>query len=280
MSQLIGPRSWLRAVCAVVGMLVGCESSSGTGLTVVQPEGCSADDPAVVYRLTELHVPTHADVDAGALVGHDLDGVGEVCGVPDYAGGVDNSLIDLARALPLLAPDDPFVLQDAIDAELLCTAADAECEPRWLGVRVQECRRGVKVDLFRVADDQCTALGTADRAGLSGDGELRAEFVDLALDEAFDPASDLRAVFRWDSARLTATVTDDGLEDAVLGGVLPSDAFDFAIYSLFPGIPEAAFPAPLEGLFDIAREPGGVCDGLSMGLTLRATVDASGQSCE
>jgi hypothetical protein len=44
--------------------------------------------------------------------------------------------------------------------------------------------------------------------------------------------------------------------------------------------PELEFPGPLLRLSDIALEPGGECDGVSVGLTLSAAVEVEGESCE
>lgn len=280
MASMRSTGCWKRVSLACALALTGCNASGSSELQVVAPEGCSASDNAVAYRLTALHVPTRADVDAGAPLGHDLDGVEGACDVPDYAWSVDNTLVDLAHALPLLAPDDPFVLQDELDEALFCTAADAGCTPQWVGVRIQECRRGVKVDVFRVTDGACTAIGTADRAGLGRDGQLQAEFSNLALDGAIDGRSDAAVLFSWVNARLTATVTDDGLEDAVLGGMLPFEVFEAAATELADCNPAFEDCGPLIGLYDIMLEPDGACDGLSMGVTLSAVEDASGESCE
>jgi hypothetical protein len=53
--------------------------------------------------------------------GHNVDRVGDTCGVPDFDGGVDNSLIDLSSALADFAPPaEGLILQAAIDAALHC----------------------------------------------------------------------------------------------------------------------------------------------------------------
>ena len=44
--------------------------------------------------------------------------------------------------------------------------------------------------------------------------------------------------------------------------------------------PELEFPGPLLRLSDIGLEPGGECDGVSVGLTLSAAVEVEGESCE
>lgn len=260
--------------------LAGCQGSGSSELHVVAAEGCSDSDPAVVYRLTELHVPTRADVAAGAPLGHDLDGVEGACEVPDYEGGVDNSLIDIAAALPVLTPEDPLVLQDLMDQALFCTAADPGCVPQWVGVRVQECRRGAKVDVFRVAQGVCEGLGTAVAADVGRGGALHAEFATLALDRAFEDSRGAHELFALVDARLTGTLTADGLTDAVLGGVVPFDYFEYVVPYIFPDLVEFEVIGPVFNLSDIAREPGGACDGLSMGFTLSAAVEAEGESCE
>lgn len=263
-------------VCAV--LLGGCGNTGSSELSLVAPEGCSPTDPAVVYRLTELHVPTRAQADAGAVVGHDLDGVDDACDVPDYAGGVDNALVQLSAALALLDPESPS-LQERMDEALWCTTDDLECAPQWVGVRVQECTRGVKVDVFRVTEDACEALGTAEASALGTDGELQAQFASLDLDRAFESTgADL--LFGLEGARLSATITADGLSNAVLGGTVPIETFEEALQDFIPGYPDVPEAEPLRDLGDIDREPGGDCDGFSVGLTFSADVDVSGESCD
>ncbi|MCA9579946.1 MAG: hypothetical protein KC668_31175, partial [Myxococcales bacterium] len=93
------------------------------------PLECEATGAEVRYRITTLHIPTPDEADGGATVGQNVDDADSVCGVPDYPGGVDNSLIDLNAALPALAPDDPIDLQAEIDNALGCPsdASPAEC---------------------------------------------------------------------------------------------------------------------------------------------------------
>ena len=269
-----------RVVLACALALGGCESAGSSELQVVAPDGCSDSDPAVVYRLTELHVPTPVEAAAGATVGHDLDGVDDACDVHDYAGGVDNTLVDLAHAVAQLTPDDPIVMQDLMDQALFCTNADPGCTPQWLGVRVQECRRGAKVDVFRVTESACEVLGTAATAGVGPGGELHAEFGTLLLDRAFEDAGGVDPFFQLVNVRLTATITANGLSNAVLGGVIPLAVFEAAIPGFLPSTPELEFPGPLLRLSDIGLEPGGECDGVSVGLTLSAAVEVEGESCE
>ena len=71
------------------------------------------DDPADLLKpeagfgLPLELVGTHQSVDGpaagnGAVVGHNVDRTGTVCGIPDLPGGVDNSLIDFTSTLPAL----------------------------------------------------------------------------------------------------------------------------------------------------------------------------------
>lgn len=277
---LVEHRAWRHVALACTLVLCGCGDSGSSELQVVAPEGCSPDDPAVVFQLTAVRVPTSAQADAGAVVGHDLDGVDGACDVPDYAGSVDNSLVDLAAAFALLAPEDPFVLEDVVNEALFCTSGDVACTPPRVGVRVQECRRGALVSVFRETDSACEVLGTATAADVGPGGELHAEFDTLAFDDAFEDPHGVHQLFELVNARLTATITADGLSNAVLGGVLPVEVFQSITPNFLPLEPGISFPASPASLSDIMLEPDGACDGLSMGLTLSAVVDASGESCE
>ena len=104
------------ALCALglLTILSGCDGGGNDlenrdqGMNVVDngpdivPIECTPTGEATRFRVTTLHIPTPTEAGNGAVVGHNVDRTGDTCGVPDYAGGVDNSLIDLAAALPAL----------------------------------------------------------------------------------------------------------------------------------------------------------------------------------
>ena len=108
---------------------------------VGRPDGAITEcDPVgapVVAPIASLFIPL-PPVDGVAQVGlgHNLDGMVGGCNVPDYANGVDNAFVDLAAALPALNPDQPIVLQDAINDSLACVLGSASCRPLDLGIRV------------------------------------------------------------------------------------------------------------------------------------------------
>ena len=109
---------------------------------VGRPDGAITEcDPVgapVVAPIASLFIPL-PPVDGVAQVGlgHNLDGMVGGCNVPDYANGVDNAFVDLAAALPALNPDQPIVLQDAINDSLACVLGSASCRPLDLGIRVE-----------------------------------------------------------------------------------------------------------------------------------------------
>ena len=114
-------------------MFAGCGDDSGTTTTstttttqvITEDFGvCTPTGDPILYRLNALNIPTPEQAMDGDVVGHNVDRVGDTCGVPDYDGGVDNSLIDLAAALPALAPMDPVDLQEEIDNGLNCAVGD------------------------------------------------------------------------------------------------------------------------------------------------------------
>ncbi|MBK6577668.1 MAG: hypothetical protein IPG17_16010 [Sandaracinaceae bacterium] len=65
---------------------------------------CTGLDAPLDYRIETLDIPITSDVTAGRALGHDVDGTDSTCSVPDFVGGVDNSLIGLAQALPASQP--------------------------------------------------------------------------------------------------------------------------------------------------------------------------------
>lgn len=116
---------------------------------------CDTTQAPITVPISSLVIPL-PPVDGTAQVGlgHNLDGMEDGCGVTDYANGVDNAFLDVAAAIPSLSPDEPIVLQDAINESLACVIGDASCQRLQLGVRVT---RGA---------------GCAEVSLLDGDGEV------------------------------------------------------------------------------------------------------------
>lgn len=234
----------------------------------LDPSTCSDAGAAVLYRLGTLDIPTPAQASAGAVVGHNLDSAGSTCAVPDYAGGVDNSLIDLADALPWLSPDDPIDLQGEIDNALACPSTGPTCSRLDLIVRV---RSGTGCTVFEVLDG--LSVGAATVAGpavgtLDASGHFRVQFPSFNLTIPFDTGAGFADLnFSLSTAILSGTVSSNSLLDVVLGGVLVKADFEQTIMDVLAllgdEIPFEAVAPILANLYDV--QIGGMCSGLSTG---------------
>ena len=185
---------------------------------------CVANAPAVVYHLTTLSIPTQTQANNGETIGHNVDFAGDVCGVPDYAGGVDNSLIDLAAALPALAPDDPIDLQSAIDAAIACPASGPTCTRLELNVRVTP---GVGCASVVIEDEQQVPLGGPFVASVDGAGNLRGVTSEFGFTIPYDTTSgfvDLRV--NLTQVTVTGTTAGGTLSNVVIGGLLAQPDFE------------------------------------------------------
>ncbi len=225
-----------------------------------------AGEPSL-YRMNVLHIPTPSEASAGDTVGHNVDGTGDICGVPDYAGGVDNSLIDLAAALPALAPDDPVDLQAEIDAGLACAAGSTDCSRIDLIVSV---RTGTGCVIVEVEDGEGETLAGPFTGSLDSNGNMRGNVSALALTIPYsteDGPVDINLSVT--NVIITGTLTSDGLEDVVIGGALVQSDFETTIMNLLPllggDITFEDIGPTLENLYDV--QSGGNCAALSVGLT-------------
>jgi hypothetical protein len=266
------------AALALLGMVVGCGGAGDAPVDLGQrPPDLPRDDvgPAVRYRITELHIPTLADVDSGAPVGHNVDRVGDTCGVPDFDGGVDNSLIDLSSALAEFAPPaEGLILQAAIDAALHCPidAVPTDCTRLDLFVSVAS---GTGLTVVEVEDGDGTTLAGPFVGSLDGSGNLRAVAPQLDLTIPYHAASgpvDIQLSII--SMILTATISESAMTNIVLGGALESSAFESMLMEVLPLLgDEPAFEdiEPILGnLYDVQLS--GQCSALSVGFTGSATV--------
>ncbi len=247
-------------------LLVGCQAERTPSATADAGPACDTR----AFRLSALHVPTAADVMAGTPVGHDVDGVDGACGFADYEGSVDNAFLELAAAFPSLSPGLPSV-QESIDAGLFCGAHEAECQGVAFELRLTTCGDAHTLRVFEVGPDAETEIGVAQTTTLSSGGALRAEFGQLELNVPYAfPNAQLRLPLFLEPAILGGELTEDGVGDIVLGGVL-SRARLAASPSMLTAPSDGT--DPLEGLFDVesASEPG-VCDGFSVGLRAAAAV--------
>lgn len=266
------------AALALLSMVAGC---GGTGDAPIDqglgPFDLPRDDvgPAVRYRITELHIPTLAEADTGIPVGHNVDRVGESCGVPDFLGGVDNSLIDLSSALAEFAPPaEGLLLQAAIDAALRCEgdADPTECTRLDLVVSVAS---GIGLTVVEIEDGEGTTLAGPFVGSLDGSRNIRADASQLDLTIPYYAASGPVAIqLSITNMILTATLGESAITNIVIGGTLESSAFEAMLMELLPLLgDEPTFEdiePILDNLYDVELE--GECSALSVGFTASATL--------
>lgn len=271
-------------------VFAGCGDDSGTTSTtststnttsttqVIEDVGmCSDAGAAISYRITELNIPTPAQANGGETVGHNVDGVGGsvACGIPDYAGGVDNSLVDLAAALPSLAPADPIDLQEEIDNGLNCAVGATDCTRIDLIVSV---RTGTGCVIVEVEDGEGANLAGPFVGSLNAAGEMRGQVSSLNL--AIPYGTDTGSVdinLEVTSVIITGTRSDTTLTNVVIGGALVKSAFETTIMDLLPllggDISFDDISGILSNLYDVQLN--GTCSALSVGLTATAEVQAA-----
>jgi len=279
------------ALCALglLTILSGCDGGGNDlenrdqGMNVVDngpdivPIECTPTGEATRFRVTTLHIPTPTEAGNGAVVGHNVDRTGDTCGVPDYAGGVDNSLIDLAAALPALAPDDPIDLQAEIDNALGCPADAQPSECTRLDLIVS-ARTGDGCVEVTVLDGDDAVLAGPFNASLSATGAVVGQVASLDLTIPYQAESGaVDIALQVTNVVLTANLDSSALSNIVLGGSLERDAFEQTIRDLLPLLGgEITFEdiGPiLENLYDV--QIGGTCSALSVGLTGSATLAAA-----
>ena len=257
----------------VTAMLAGCggECRGSVGLNASRCGGVVR----ARYRLTTLHIPTQAQAEAGELAGVDLDGVDGACGVPDYPGSVDNTLVGLVSAFYMLAPNDPLDVQAQLDEGLFCTATEPDCAGVVLDVRVTPLTgRSARVELIVTEGGAQRVLATDEDASGDRDGRLTAHFDAVALELPMVDGEDQRVFsLPLTGVVLTGTLELEGIRDLVLAGVVHRDALvsEFILPLITPLDPSALFD-DLDGLFDVMTNPeSATCDGFSVGLTATAT---------
>lgn len=281
-------RATLTMSLALLAVVAGCgDPSSAPGDMgpdqpdlydgpIIEP---TCDEFTVRYRITELHVPTAADVNSGAAVGHNVDRMGTACGVPDLAGGVDNSLIDFTSALPALTPPvETLVLQDAIDRALECPAdADpSECTRLDLVVSVGS---GTSCALIEIEDGAGATLAGPFVGSLNGAGEVRGTVSAFELTIPYVSPGGVAVDLELPLVNviLTAVANESALTDIVLGGVLLDSDFEAMLMEVLPLLgDEPTFgdvADVVRNLYDVQVQ--GQCSGLSVGFTGTATVEAS-----
>lgn len=232
---------------------------------------CPNTGAPVLYRLTTLHIPTSAEVNGGGTAGHNLDGRGSECGVNDYAGNVDNALVELAAALPALSPDLPISLQSEIDDSLACAVSGATCTRMDIYVSIaaaDECA------LVSIQDAQ-GAIYAPQRVGALASGELSVRLPTWTLViPAFHNSLSTLLVASLESVILTADVSASALTNVVIGGYTEDGGFEsfmMAMVPLFGGNVDYDDIEPIVmNLMDVERF--GVCDRFSMGFTATGAV--------
>lgn len=232
---------------------------------------CGADAPRSEYRITALQIPTMADVAGGSALGHNVDGVGDSCGVVDFAGGIDNAFMTLSAGLLELGSTSPLDLQAELDAALACATPSSTCEPLALWLVLQQCD---SVTVVSIRDDEGTTITSHVAVILSGGTELRVQF----------PAVPLRVPIRTPTGVtpleldmqfviVAGTLTATGFDDLVMGGVVPTgdllSAFTPVLTALDGGPSMEDVEGVLSGLSDVRL--GEECLAHSVGL--RAVAD-------
>lgn len=243
--------------------------------SVVWRDACDEFGPTVLYRITDLHIPTLADVNSGVPLGHNVDGADEVCDVPDFPGGVDNSLIDLSSELALFNPPATALdLQAAIDAALDCpTNADpADCTRLDLVVRVGT--RDVGCARVAIEDGQGTVLAGPFPGSRDDSGSFRGAVSSFDLTIPYQgPSGPVDIHLAITAVIMSATLSEDGLTDIVLGGAVVSSGFEATLMELLPLLADDLtfedIQPILASLYDV--QVGGICSALSVGFTGSAT---------
>ena len=226
---------------------------------------CSDAGVPVIYRLGALNIPTPQQANSGAIVGHNLDGVGTTCSVPDYSGGIDNTFMDLAGALPALSPADPIDFQGEIDAGLACDALDPTCLRLDLMVRIAV---GTGCVTVRIEDGAGTTLMSTVAGSLDGSGNFRVVANELNLPIPMRTSSGtISWVLSLSSVVITGTLTASDVTNVIIGGVLLKADLESTFMSLLPlldGSTSFSGVAPiLADLYDV--QVAGQCTGLSAG---------------
>ena len=271
---------------ALLSLLAGCTESLDNAVDLGPmtardsglPSACPGAGTPTRYRITTLHIPTADEASAGNVaLGHNVDHVGTVCSVPDHAGGVDNALIDLAEALPNLAPEDPIDLQGEIDNALNCPpdAPASQCTRLDLIVSVAT---GDGCVLVSVLDEQDATLAGPFAGLLATNGDVQGEVADLALTIPYQtPTGAVDINLAVSNVILTANLSATSLTDIVLGGSLEQTAFEQTIMDLLPllgsDITFESIAPILASLYDVQVD--GTCAALSVGLTGTATAVAT-----
>ncbi len=232
--------------------------------TACDPITCDDAGAPVRFRLDSLLIPTPQQGSSGVTVGHNVDGVGTVCGVPDYPGGVDNAFIDLAAALPALGPSEPLDLQIEINEGLACSMSGPSCLRLDLVLSV---RSGSDCVIVGVEDGEGSALMMPRVGSLDGLGtfEVAGGTFDFSI-PIQTAAVQVWADLPLASVTITGTREATAVTDVVIGGWVVEADFETFIMQLLPTLGGIMFEdiAPvLANLYDVQIV--GTCSALSAG---------------
>ena len=263
------------AALALLSVAAGCGGTSEAPLDMGQLDAAfsiNPDDygPAVYYRINTLHIPHPTEVAAGAPAGHDVDGTGDVCGVPDYPGNVDNAFMDLAY--PLTAGTDPVFMPEEVIATAINCPMDAEPNTCTRLDLILSVSTGVGRALVHIEDGEGATLAGPFAGSLAANGDFRgvtARF-DLVIPYHWDGGVvDIR--LDMTNVILTGNVSVSAISNMVLGGFVVRSAYEETVMALLPAFGDATWEdiAPIvENLYDV--ELSGDCSALSVGFTASA----------
>lgn len=182
---------------------------------------CGADAPRSEYRITALQIPTMADVAGGAALGHNVDGVGDTCGVVDFTGGIDNEFMTLSAGLLELGSASPLDLQAELDAALACATPSPSCEPLALWLVIQQCD---SVTVVSIRDGEGSTITSHVPVILAGGTALRVQFPAVTLRVPIrTPTGVTPLELDMESLIVAGTLSATGFDDLVIGGAVPTD---------------------------------------------------------
>lgn len=231
---------------------------------------CNTVGAPVVAPIATLFIPL-APVSGTAQVGlgHDLDGLVDACNVLDYANSVDNAFVDLAAALPALNPDNPIVLQDAINDSLACVLGSASCRPLDLGIRVES---GSGCAVVSLLDGDGEVFENPGVGVLDANGNFRVEVPSFPLTFSYSTANGpVEIPLRMRGVIITGRVVGQNVVDIIIGGSLQKGEFEATVRAILPLIQDDIVFEDVAGILANLYDMGSNCTDLSIGLVANAT---------
>lgn len=253
------------ACCA--GNVCDLGSQCGAGNTCQAPGVITCEDAgtAILYRLNVLQIPTVAQANNENVVGHNVDMMVTTCGVPDYAGNVDNSLIDLNEALPHLSPDDPIDLQAGINTALACSSSSPSCTRLDIIVSV---RVGTDCVILELEDGDGENLAGPFTGTLDGSGNFLGRTSSLELSLPFGPDSNPGTLdFPLSGVVISGNRTNTTLSNVVIGGYVAMTPLEASFESFLTWLGDDITIEDVEpilaNLYDV--QSSGTCSRMSVG---------------